>query len=68
MEEQLCESCEIAREYVPVINNSKSDEELFDILHDLIEVVRTDAQLEIAEYQVDLWKDAKYELMKRLED
>lgn len=68
MEEQLCESCEIANTYVQVINKSNSDEELFNILHDLIELVRTDAQLEIAEYQADLWKEAKYELMKRLED
>lgn len=68
MEEQVCDVCELAGIYVGVINNSKSDEELFEILHGLIEDVRLDAQLEIVEHQADAWKDAKYKILKELED
>lgn len=68
MEEQVCPYCELAEIYVDLINKTESEDELFTILHNLIDDVRLDAQLEIVEQQAEGWKDAKYKLLKELED
>ena len=67
MKEQLCQYCQLTEAYMEDVINSKSQEELLEVLHALVDDVRDLTNLDVIEAKIESLHQAKLDILNSFE-
>lgn len=66
MEEQVCPYCQLAESYMEDILSTKTENELFEVLHALVDDVHDLTKLDVIDTEIELLKQAKEDIIESI--